>query len=61
MNNIIDLSVVLSSAPRECWLAINEDGTKIIAWRETIEDTVRKAKEAGVDEPLMYWSPNEAV
>ncbi len=61
MNRIIDLSAILSEAPRECWLALNEEGTKLIAWGDTVEDALQKARKAGVEEPLMYWSPDEAV
>lgn len=57
----LDLSTILSDAPRDCWLALNEDGSKLIAWGETMEDAVNKAKANGVDEPLMCWSADKAI
>jgi hypothetical protein len=57
----VDFSAILTDAPRDCWLALSEDGSKLVAWGETMEDAVNKAKANGVDEPLMYWSPDEAI
>jgi len=56
-----DLSGILTNAPRECWLALNDEGTEVVAWGETMEDAVAKAKAKGVDEPLMYWSPDKPI
>jgi hypothetical protein len=57
----LDLSNVLTNAPRDCWLALTEDGTKLVAWGETMEDVVAKAKAQGTDEPLLCWSPDKSI
>jgi len=54
---IIDLSVVLANAPRECWLALNEDESRILGRGETIKDAVEEARKAGVEDPIIIWSP----
>lgn len=56
-----DLSAVLNGAPRECWLALDEDGTRVVAWAETMEEAVNRAKANGVNEPLMCWSPDKDI
>jgi hypothetical protein len=61
MNTALDLSAVISTAPRECWLAISEDGAKLIAWGNTVEEAIEKARAAGVEEPLLHWSPDVAI
>ncbi|MGA8154178.1 MAG: hypothetical protein WB952_24745 [Terriglobales bacterium] len=57
----IDLSDILSNAPRECWLALTEDGTKLLGWSETMAGAVEKARAAGVEEPLVYWAPVDSI
>lgn len=54
---IIDLSVVLANAPRDCWLALNEDESKIVGRGETIQEVVEEARKAGVEDPIIIWSP----
>lgn len=56
-----DLSNVLTNAPRECWLAIDETGTKILAKGETVQQALDAAKAAGYEDPLLIWSPDEAI
>jgi hypothetical protein len=57
----MDLSAVLLKAPRECWIALTEDGTRLLGWGETMADAAEKARAAGVEEPLLYWTPEEAI
>jgi hypothetical protein len=57
----LDLSTILSQAPRECWLALSEDGTELLGWSETMAGAVEKARAAGVEEPLVYWAPTESI
>jgi hypothetical protein len=52
-----DLSVVLQDAPRECWLALTHDETKVVGRGENIIEAVADAKEHGEDDPLLIWSP----
>ena len=61
LNVSIDLSTLIAKAPRECWVALNEEGNKLLGWGETIDEAMKKAKESGVDDPLMIWSPSENI
>jgi predicted RNase H-like HicB family nuclease len=56
-----DLSTILERAPRECWLALTEDETKVVGRGETIAEAVEDAKEHGEDDPVVLWSPKEWV
>lgn len=58
---IADLSELLANAPRNCWLALNEDETKIVGRGETVQEAVVEAKRAGVDDPIVLWAPKEWV
>jgi hypothetical protein len=58
---IVDLSELLANAPRNCWLALNEEETKIVGRGETIQEAVKEAKEAGVSDPIVVWSRKEWV
>ncbi len=53
----VDLSKVLSNAPRNCWLALNEEESQIVGRGETIEESVQEARKAGVEDPIILWSP----
>ena len=44
-----DLSKILENAPGECWLALNEDESKIVGRGEDIREAIEEAKENGVD------------
>ena len=56
-----DLSDILSHAPRECWLALSKDGTTLLGWSETMAGAVEKAREAGVEDPLVYWAATDSI
>lgn len=57
MNKIVDLSEILANAPRNCWLALNEEETAIVGRGETVEEAVAEARKAGVEDPIILWSP----
>ena len=57
MERVVDLTELLSTASRECWLALNEDQTKIVGRGETIKEAVEEAKKNGTDDPIIIWSP----
>lgn len=54
-----DLSTILSTAPRECWLALAQDESKIVGRGEDIAEAVEEAKENGESDPVLLWSPKE--
>jgi hypothetical protein len=56
-NEAIDLSALLRGAPRNCWLALSEDESKIVGSGRTVTEVVEEAKKAGVEDPVVVWSP----
>ncbi len=52
-------SQMLLDSPRNCWLALTEDKTKIVASGSTPEEAEANAKRDGVDDPLLIWSPEQ--
>lgn len=57
MGGAVNLTALLSNASRECWLALNEEQSKIVGRGETIREAVEEAKKNGVDDPIVLWSP----
>lgn len=54
-----DLAEILRQAPRECWLALSHDETKVVGRGENIEEAVAEAKENGEDDPVVLLAPKE--
>ena len=52
-----DLSDVLEKAPRECWLALTRDETKVVGRGEDISEAVEEARENGEDDPVVILAP----
>ncbi len=56
-----DISNVLEKAPRECWLALSHDETRVVGRGENIKEALSDAKEKGEDEPILIWAPKEWI
>lgn len=52
-----DISEVLEKAPRDCWLALTEDQSKVVGRGENIEEAVAEAKENGENDPVLVLAP----
>jgi hypothetical protein len=52
-----DLSILLSKAPRNCWLALNEEQTAVVGRGETMMEAVKDANSNGVQDPIVIWAP----
>ncbi len=52
-----DLAGLLSNAPRDCWLALNEDETAVVGRGETIAEAVEEARKNNVEDPIVIWAP----
>jgi hypothetical protein len=52
-----DLSILLSKAPRNCWLALNEEQSAVVGRGETLEEAVKEAVTNGVQDPIVIWAP----
>ncbi len=58
MERTTQLADVLRSAPRNCWLALSEDETQIVAHGKTPDDAAVAARMAGVGDPILIWAPD---
>jgi Family of unknown function (DUF5678) len=56
-----DLTKVLEKAPRDCWLALAADETKVVGRGEDIKEAVREAKENGENDPVLILAPKEWI
>jgi hypothetical protein len=51
------VSTLLSTAPRDKWIALSEDETKIVGVGDTMEEAVTAAAAQGVEEPILLKTP----
>jgi hypothetical protein len=54
-----EMAQVLASAPRNSWIALSEDESRIVGIGNTMEEAVSKAAEQGVEEPVLTMTPQE--
>jgi hypothetical protein len=47
----------LRAAPRNAWIALSDDESRIVATGTTYEEVVKKCEEAGVEEPILIKTP----
>lgn len=52
-----DISDVLEQAPRDCWLALTEDQSRVVGRGESIREAVEEAKENGESDPVLILAP----
>lgn len=52
-------SRLLLDSPKNCWLALNEEESKVVGSGSTLEEAVSTAKKNGIEDPLLIWSPQE--
>jgi hypothetical protein len=50
---------MLKEAPRDKWLALSEDESRIVGVGDTMEEAVSAAAKSGVEEPVLIKSPLE--
>jgi len=56
---IADISELIRNAPRNCWLAFNDEQSEVVGYGDTIAAAVDAAQAKGVKEPVLLWSPEE--
>ncbi len=56
-----DISSILEKAPRECWLALSHDETRVVGRGENIKEAADEAKENNEDDPVLIWAPKEWI
>ena len=52
-----DFSKLLLDSPKNSWIALNEEETRIVGTGATLEEAVSAAKRNGIDDPLVLLSP----
>lgn len=50
---------MLAEAPRDKWIAMSEDESRIVGVGDTMEEAASKAQEHGVADPVLTLTPNE--
>jgi hypothetical protein len=50
---------VLRNAPRQCWVALSHDETRVMAHGATYAEAVARAQEVGEDDPVLVLTPEE--
>lgn len=59
VNKISAFSRILLESPKNCWLALSEDESKVVATGLTPDEAEAKAKKEGTEDPLLIWSPED--
>lgn len=58
-NKNSSFSQILLESPKNCWLALAEDESKVVAIGLTPDEAEAKAKKEGIEDPLLIWSPED--
>ena len=58
MNNQ-NFATMLKDSPKNRWLALTEDETRVVATGLTPAEAESNAKRAGIDDPLLVWAPED--
>lgn len=59
MNRPTRLADILREAPRNCWLALDEQESRVVAHGRTPGEAERQAQENGIEEPVLIWAPDK--
>ena len=57
MTPAAELAEILRAAPRNCWLALSEDETRVVAHGKTPDEATNAARAAGEEDPVLIWAP----
>jgi hypothetical protein len=58
---VTDISEVLRNAPRNCWLALNDEQSEVVAYGDTPDAAIDAAEAKGIKDPVLFWSPTEWI
>jgi hypothetical protein len=53
----LNLSDLLKDIPRGAWVAISQDGSRVIAYAAEMRDVVQQAHAAGEEDPIITRVP----
>lgn len=57
MQAVKDISKLLADVPKGAWVALSKDQERVIAYAAELEEALRKAKEAGENDPIITRVP----
>jgi hypothetical protein len=57
MMAVKDVSKLLADIPRVAWVALSKDEERVIAYAAELQEVLRKAKEAGENDPIVTRVP----
>jgi len=57
MDKAVDLSRTLVEAPRNCWIALDREETKVVGSGKNPESAIADARAQGITDPVLIWSP----
>ncbi len=57
MDNTENYVKMLAEAPRNKWIALSDDESRIVGIGDSMEDAVSAAAEKGIREPVLLKSP----
>jgi hypothetical protein len=52
-----DISKLLADVPKGAWVALSKDEERLIAYAAELQDVIRKAKDAGENDPIVTRVP----
>lgn len=58
---VADISEIIRNAPRNCWLALNDEQTEVVGYGDTPDAAIDAAEANGVQDPVLFWSPKNWV
>jgi len=57
----VELCEKLAQAPRNRWLAVDPEDRRLVGTGGDIETALAEAKERGVCDPILVWSPASPI
>jgi Glu-tRNA(Gln) amidotransferase subunit E-like FAD-binding protein len=57
MMAVKDVSKLLADVPKGAWVALSKDEDRVIAYAAELQEVLRKAKEAGENDPIVTRVP----
>jgi len=57
MMAVKDVSKLLADVPKGAWVALSKDEERVIAYAAELQEVLRKAKEAGENDPIVTRVP----
>jgi hypothetical protein len=56
-----DISEIVRNAPRNCWLALTEDQSKVVGHGDTPDSAIDSAIAQGFEDVVLLWAPDEWI